>query len=394
MKKEIIIPAVAVAFLLGGGAMLMAKGSDPVTVASAQKGSMLTAEQINVSFQQVGGNITEVLVEEEQHVKKGDVLMKLDTTDTDLEIAQLEKQIAQLDLQIKESNQTIQTGFDKLATQQEQAEIGIKTAEAAEKQVYDGARDEDIRQQQIAVQSAQASYEDTKRTYDRTKQLYDQGAVSKSQFDSISTSLSLAEKQVKQQQEALSKMLTGATAEEKTQASLATEKARTALAQVEQARQDLETQKLAVQQLQTQKEALEVQLKSLQVKKERATLLAPQDGKIIKVVSKAGENVTAGAPVIMLETDELYYDVYLDEKQVTKIKAGGELTGHLVSLDQDLPGKVRFITAAPQFANLRMSREKGQADLAAFQVRVYVQRTEALLPGMTVEVNVDELAAR
>ncbi|WP_134685345.1 HlyD family secretion protein [Brevibacillus migulae] len=394
MNKNGMIPAIAIVLLIGGGAMLMSKGYDPVTVASEQKGSLLTAEQVNVSFQQVGGKITEVLVEEEQHVKKGDVLMKLDSTDIDLEISKLQKDIAQLDAQIKQTASSIQVGYEKINTQQTQALIGIKKAETSQKQVFDGARDEDIRQQQLAVQSAMASYEDTKRSYTRMKQLYEQGALSKADYDNISTALSLAEKAVMQQQEALAKMMTGATTEEKMQASLSTENAKTALSQVDQARKELDTQKVEIERLQAQKEGLEVQLQTLGVKRDRLTLQAPQDGKIIKVVSKIGENVAAGAPVIMLETDQLYYDVYVDEQQVTKLKAGEKLQGHLVALDQSIDGKIEFITAAPQFANLRMSREKGQADLASFQVRVQVERTEKLLPGMTIEVNLDEIPAR
>ncbi|HZG17233.1 MAG TPA: HlyD family efflux transporter periplasmic adaptor subunit [Candidatus Bathyarchaeia archaeon] len=394
MKKNVIIPAVAIVLLIGGGAMLMSKGFDPVTVASERKGSLLTAEQVNVSFQQVGGKITEVLVQEEQQVKKGDVLMKLDSIDIDLEINKLKSDIAQIDAQIKQTNTTINVGYEKVNTQQTQALIGIKKAETSQKQVLDGARDEDITQQQLAVQSATATYEDTKRSYTRMKQLYEQGALSKADFDSISTSLQLAEKAVKQQQEALSKMLTGATEEERMQATLSTEDAKTTLAQVDQARKELDTKKVEIERLQAQKEGLDVQLKTLEVKRDRLTLKAPQDGKIIKVVSKVGENVAAGSPVIMLETDQLYYDVYVDEQQVTKLKAGEELAGHLVALDQEVKGNIEFITAAPQFANLRMSREKGQADLASFQVRVQVERTEKLLPGMTIEVNLDEIPAR
>lgn len=394
MKKNVIVPAVAVLLLVGGGAMLMTKGADAITVASAQKGSILTAEQVNVSFQQVGGKVVKVLVQEEQRVKKGDILMQLDQTDTDLEIAKLETDIAQVDAQIKQTKETIQVSYEKLATQEQQATIGIRKAQTSQKQVNDGPRDEDIRQQQLAVQSAKEQYDEIHRNYDRIKQLYTQGAVPKSELDSISTSLSLAQKSVQQAQEALAKMQTGATIEEKMQATLSTEQAKTALSQVEQARHDLNATEIGVEKLQKQKDSLLVQLKSLQVKKERLSLRAPQDGKIVKVVTKEGENVSPGAPVVTLETDEMYYDVYLDEKQVTNIKAGGSFTGHMVALDQDIAGQVRFITQAPQFANLRMSRERGQADLSTFMVRVYVKRSEQLLPGMTVEVNVDEITAR
>gem|GEM_PF-3680295 len=48
-------------------------------------------------------------------------------------------------------------------------------------------------------------------------------------------------------------MLTGATEEERMQASLSTENAKTALAQVDQARKELETKKVEIERLQAQK---------------------------------------------------------------------------------------------------------------------------------------------
>ena len=66
---------------------------------------------------------------------------------------------------------------------------------------------------------------------------------------------------------------------------------------------------------------------------------------------------------------------------------GDKVPGLCSSLKKEVEGVVRYITAAPQYANMRMSREKGQADASSFLVRIDVQRTPELLPGMTLEVN-------
>lgn len=42
--------------------------------------------------------------------------------------------------------------------------------------------------------------------------------------------------------------------------------------------------------------------------------------------------------------------------------------------------------AAPSFADLRMTREQGQADLTSFKMRVYTDQDPQLLRGMTVEL--------
>ncbi|MBR1806659.1 MAG: HlyD family secretion protein, partial [Selenomonadaceae bacterium] len=49
-------------------------------------------------------------------------------------------------------------------------------------------------------------------------------------------------------------------------------------------------------------------------------------------------------------------------------------------------GTIRLLTQAPGFADLKQSREKGQADLSAFQVRIYIDANENVLAGQTVTV--------
>ncbi|MDT0123025.1 hypothetical protein Q9R46_10255 [Paenibacillus sp. RRE4] len=52
---------------------------------------------------------------------------------------------------------------------------------------------------------------------------------------------------------------------------------------------------------------------------------------------------------------------------------------------------VTSVAPSPQFANLRMTREKGQADLSMYLVRISVPTSKDLLPGMTAEVQLDEI---
>ncbi len=360
---------------LSGAIMLTFKGHDAVTHAQEQKGSILTAEQIHLAFQGVGGRIVNILVQEEQAVKKGDILMLLDPTDTELEIAKLEATIAQLDAQIRQQEAGIRIGYQKVDTAEQKTYI-------------------DIQKQKLAVQAAVVSYEDAKRSYDRMKSLYEIGAVAKSNFDSASAAFELAKSSMGQQEQALNRMLEGATAGQKQLVIQGKEVRDVYLPEIDQSRQELANSALTTEQLQKQKEAYLVQLKALQVQKERLMLRAPEDGRIIKVIPKTGENVALNAPVLLLETDRFYYDLYVDEVRAATLQSGDKITGKVVALKQTLAGQVRFVTAAPGFASLRMSREKGQADLASFQVRIYVPRQKGLLPGMTIEVDTNEFLTR
>lgn len=100
-----------IGILLAGGVLLMYKGNDAVAQGIAKKDGILTAEQVKVSFQSVSGKMVNEAVQESQEVKAGDVLMQLDSTDVDLDIAKTQAQIAQLDAQIQSMEGTIAIGF-------------------------------------------------------------------------------------------------------------------------------------------------------------------------------------------------------------------------------------------------------------------------------------------
>ncbi|MCO6524026.1 MAG: hypothetical protein J6562_03255, partial [Candidatus Schmidhempelia sp.] len=80
-------------------------------------------------------------------------------------------------------------------------------------------------------------------------------------------------------------------------------------------------------------------------------------------------------------------DIYVNEMMVNDYQPGTTLTAQVPALDAEVSGIVRFATVAPSFADLRMTRERGQADLTSYQVRVYMQDIPKLLTGMTIEVN-------
>jgi multidrug resistance efflux pump len=393
-KKSMVIPVILTLALGSGGYMLMGSGTDAVTLAAQEKGSIVTSDQVNVSFNQVGGRITNILAQEEQRVKKGDVLAVIDPTDIDLQIAKVKTDIEATNVKIQQTKDSLHDGQDKINLQEKQAEIGVKSAVTAEDLVNEGTRQEDIKNQEIAVKSAKDNLSINQLNYNRTLQLYNDGAASKASLDAAETQLTLSKNTLDQQQDLLDKLNNGARQQEKELAKQTTDKANVALQQAQQSEEDLTNSAFNVALLQKQKDGLNVQLQTLLVQKERTTLKAPSDGKIIRVIPKVGENIAPGAPVFLLETNKFYYDFYVDETQIKNMKVGQKIIGYLPSLGKNVAGNVRFVNEAPQFAGLRMSREKGQSDLNSFQIRVYLDSNPSILTGMTVEVKMNEIPTR
>jgi len=374
-EKSLRMGIIFLLLLFIGGGVLIFTGHDAVTMAAEKKDGILTAEQVKMAFENIGGHLVTEMVQESQEVKKGDILMVLDSTDIDLSIERLQTQMNQMDAQINQMKGTIQIGFAKTST--------------SELQTY-----RTIEQQKMAVDAAKATYSNQQLTYNRRKVLATSGAISQSELDSAQMAMDVASANVGQQQRLLEKMLAGTSEVARGQVLASGDASNIYLPEIDQQRQELENSKFGVQILIRQKESLLVELKELQVKKERLTLRAPEKGKILKIIAKTGEMVAPNAPVILLESKRFYYDIYLDETQAARLNIGDEIAGNVIASNKGVNGMIRLISAAPGFADLKMSREKGQGDLAAFQVRIYVDMEENLLPGMTIEVKKDAFLKR
>ena len=100
--------------------------------------------------------------------------------------------------------------------------------------------------------------------------------------------------------------------------------------------------------------------------------------------------VNPSEPVVLLESNRAYYDIYISEDQARGLSEGDTIVGTTVSGKKKVTGTIRLLTKAPGFADLKQSREKGQADLSAFQVRIDVEPQDGVATGMTIGVNDSE----
>lgn len=290
MKSKIakVVAVFAVLLAVGIALLMLGPQNDAASIASSRKAGVLTAEEVAVAFEKVSAKLIERPVIESQHVKKGDILMQLDPTDTRLAIVSVKAQ---------------------------------------------------LNQNTASIEKAKSELVVSKKQYHRAATLRKTGAGSESNVDETLNAYQAA--------------------------------------------------KASLKELQANRVALEVELETLVVEEQRLTLRAPEDGKVLELLYESGEMVPASSAAVILETDRRYYDIYVSEAQVNRYQEGSEVTGYAVAIDKNVTGEVRIATAAPSFADLRMTREHGTADLTSFKVRIYVKPTEGLLTGMTIEVDHD-----
>ena len=345
--------------LIISGVVLMYRGNDAVVLATQKKNGILTAEQVKLSFDSVGGRLINEAVREGQEVNAGQIVMELDATDTNLAIEKLKAQILQLDAQIDSTSGNMRTSLFKVTNDEQQSFRQIDS-------------------QRGAVTAAKATLLNTETDYRRKAELFREGAISKSQLDDATMALDVARANVDTQQQLLDRLLAGVTDNGATDS--------LNLPTIEQERASAENIRNDIAALTQQKKFLEVQLKELEVAKSRLTLRATEDGKILSILQKQGEMIAPNSPVILLETKRIYYDIYLSEEQAVNLREGDEIICRTVADNKEIRGRIRLLTQAPGFADLRQSREKGQSDLSAFQVRIYIDDPDKVLTGQTVTV--------
>ena len=172
------------------GLVLMYTGNDAIILAVEKKDSILTAEQIKLAFDSVGGRLINEGVKEGQSVKEGQVVMEIDSTDTDLSIEKLKAQISQLDAQIKSTSGNMNVNLFRVDNDEQQSFRQIDA-------------------QRAALNSARATLTNAEIDYNRKATLVAEGAIAKSQLDDATMALNVARANVQNQQQQLERLLAG-----------------------------------------------------------------------------------------------------------------------------------------------------------------------------------------
>ena len=322
--------AIFIGLLICSGLVLLYNGFDPVAQAKIRKDGILTAEQVKVAFDSVGGRLIKEGVKEGEHVKKGDVLMVIDSTDIDLSIEKTKAQIAQMDAQI--------------AAQDKSIAIGFAQADTTEVQTF-----RQIDMQKAAIDSANSTYATKLADFKRMEKLQADGAISKKELDAYRNAMEVAQADVRSTVNGLNQLLGGAYDTGDTDSLV--------LPAIQNQRAEVANKKNDLASLTQQKKQLEVTLKELLVNKERLVLKAPEDGKILKVIAKEGEMISPNTPVILLESDRTYYDIYLPETEIKNLHEGDALEGRAISNDIKVPGQDIFGNVPGYFGASRDSRK-------------------------------------
>lgn len=310
----IVITLLVVAALAVVGFLCIKQGPDTIQ-------GQADATEIRISGK-LPGRVTNFYVEEGQHVKAGDTLVRIHSSLIDARLGQ--------------------------------AEAMETAANAANAKVDAGTRKQIISAAYEVWQQAKAASGIAQKTYQRMQNLFEKGVISEQKRDEAKAAYEAAtagESAAKSQYE-LAK--SGAQREDK----------EAALALVDVAKGGV---------------------KEVNALLEDQYLIAPYDGEITEIYPHVSELVATGAPIMTLQKDDHWVVFNVRETVLKDIKLGSVLKVKIPALDKEEEVKVFYIKDLGTYANWQATKSTGDFDARTFQIKGRPQKKiENLRPGMSI----------
>ena len=315
----------------------------------------IESTQLDVSSE-VSGMISGIEKEEGQPVKKGDVIVVVDS------------------------------GLQELSVKQQEAVVKLKKARLSE--LESGTRPEQIKQvsanvdsaesqlssARAALENAKVNHDYMKEKYDNAKALYGSGSLSESEFEDARYRYDTA----KQQLESARKQL------ESSNSQLQSVKAQLELLQNGSTNQAIEAAKADLE----QSEALLEQARLLLSK---YTVKAPAGGTLIYRTVNTGDMVGAGTNIgVVSDITDLWVYLYIPQKYIGKVAVNSEIELACAALHgKTIRGKITYISDQAEYTPKNIETNESKEN-TVFKIKVkIVDNLEALKPGMTVSSTID-----
>ena len=344
------------------------------------------------------GNVLEVLVEDNQKVKSGQVLVRIDPRDYQARVDQLRAALALAEGQshaaqvgVPLSHEMTQSGTSAAEAQLSAAEADYQQSKVAEEK----AATSELAYARANVDARQAAYERAKADLARMKPLVEKAEISQQQYDAFLATARVAESELKAAQEK------AATARQEVETAHA--KTLSSASKVNQARAVL-SQSIAGQKQVTIRSA-EASSAAAAVSQARAnlvaselqlsytTIVAPSDGVVTKKSVEVGQIVQPGQGLmVLIPLHDVWVTANFKETQLDNVRPGQAAEIEVDMYGKTFKGKVDSIAGATGARLSLLPPENATGNYVKVVQRIPVKIVldpgvldqEVLRPGMNV----------
>jgi membrane fusion protein, multidrug efflux system len=390
--------------LVGGGAVLLAVVAGLFFYFHNRESTddAQVAGHITPIASKIYGRVAEVLVKDNEEVKAGQVLVKIDPRDyqtaldqakAQLSLAEAEARSAGVD--VPRTRENVASGTSSADAQLQAEQADLQRAEAAHEQ----AQTADLAYAEANVAKSQADAQLAQADLGRYTPLVEKGEISKQQFDAAKAAADSAASQVKADKEKL------AQAHRNVQITLAQLNA--AKAMVEQAKAGVQaakanTNQVAMRQADAQAKIAKVQQAQAAVEEAQLDLsyteiVAPVDGVATHKAVEAGQIVQQGQGLmVVVPLHDVWVIANFKETQLKKMRPGQRAEVTVDTYGKTFPGHVDSIAGATGAVLSLLPPENATGNYVKVVQRVPVKivldpidpKVAILRPGMNVDATV------
>lgn len=292
-------------------------------------------------------NVAAVYVREGDHVRAGQVLIRLESRD-------LQAQLAQSQAGLNAAAAGSGRAYTAIDLQKAQTSTGIASAEAALRGAKEqlslvkaGPRKQQRAQAHLAVAQAEAQFRNAEIELNRYKRLYEQDVVPKQRLDGVQTSYDIAKAQLESAQEQASLTEEGSRTQDiqsaQQQVRQAEEALRMARASAIQNKMSVSNAHVARSQVSQARARVEFARAQLSY----ATILSPIIGIVSQRLVDPGDMVSPGVPVISVQADSHYrLEATVPESSAANIYVGKVVNVSIGANNQTAMGTVAVVSPA------------------------------------------------
>jgi membrane fusion protein (multidrug efflux system) len=348
----------------------------------------------------VSGNVIEVLVKDNQPVKAGDVLVRIDPRDFQAKVLQTKASVMQAESQLQAArqvvpwtNETTQSAVAVAGAQLSDANAELERARLA----YEQASGSDQAYAEANVRAKQAANERAQADLARMQPLVDKAEISKQQYDSYVAAARVAESELKASEEKLSSARKDA-AIRKTTMDAAQSKVSQAKAQVETSQANRKQVPIRTSDAGGASAKLagaNADLEAAQLQLSYTTLVAPIDGVVTRKSVEIGQMVAPGQSLMaIIPLSDVWVTANFKETQLADVHPGQRAEMHVDMYGQSVAGRVDSIASATGARLSLLPPENATGNFVKVVQRIPVKilvdpgQKLVLRPGMNVDVTI------
>jgi membrane fusion protein (multidrug efflux system) len=383
--------------IIAAGVFLWVRGWDRVSTDDAQ----VDGHIVPVSSK-IYSNVVQVLVNDNQQVKQGQVLVRLDPRDYQAKADQARAAVAVAESQARSANVGVPLIREttQSSTSSAEAELGAMQADYEQSKAdYDKASNSDVAYARSNVNTAQATYDRAQADLGRMQPLVDKAEISRLQYDSYVAAARVAESELKAAKDKLAGALQDAQTKKaamlaaqarvmqghagvqeaqanQKQVNVRTADAVSAAANVTLARANLETAELNVS---------------------YTTIVAPMDGVVTRKSVEVGQIVQQGQSLMMIvPLNDVWVTANFKETQLRAVRPGQKAEVQVDLTGRTYPAHVDSVAGATGTRLSLLPPENATGNYVKVVQRIPVKivldpipgGNDLLRPGMNVDATI------